>query len=147
VRAQWESVALNGKSIPSRAALVEAMFMTELKNLILTAGHDLSAVARPVRVGVTEEGDRYVLMNGNEKALSAGDMMMVDGEGVIASVVYGPDRRTRISPETREVLFVAYAPAGVGEDAVRRHLDDLCANVVLVAPEALTDVSAVLPAD
>lgn len=41
VKAQQESVALKGKPLPRRAALVEAMFMAELKNLILTAGHDL----------------------------------------------------------------------------------------------------------
>jgi hypothetical protein len=35
-----------GKPIPRRAALNEAMFKAELKNLIATAGHDL---ARPSR--------------------------------------------------------------------------------------------------
>ena len=86
VKAQWESVAVKGKPIPSRAALVEAMFMAELKNLLLTAGHDLTAVALPVRVDVTREGDRYVAINGTERVPAAGDMMMVDGEGIISSV-------------------------------------------------------------
>src|SRR4029453_18871668 len=49
VKAQWESVAVKGKPIPRRAALVEAMFMAELKNLVLTAGHDLAAVRLPIR--------------------------------------------------------------------------------------------------
>jgi hypothetical protein len=31
------------------------MFMAELENLILTAGHDLDAVARPLQVDVTAE--------------------------------------------------------------------------------------------
>ena len=77
-------------------------------------------------------------MNGSEQALRAGDMMMVDGEGIVSTVVYGPDRRTRITPETREVLFAVYAPAGVGESSVRDHLADIRANVLLVAPEAET---------
>jgi DNA/RNA-binding domain of Phe-tRNA-synthetase-like protein len=140
VKAQWESVAAKGKPIPRRAALVEAMFMAELSNLILTAGHDLAALALPVRVDVSQDGDWYVLMNGSERTLEAGDMMMVDGEGIISSVVHGPDQRTRITPETREVLFAVYAPAGVGVSGVRDHLDDIRANVLLVAPEAKTDV-------
>ncbi|MGD9147794.1 MAG: hypothetical protein PVI80_19670, partial [Anaerolineae bacterium] len=37
VQMQLESVALKGKSIPSIAALVEAMFIAELKNQLLTA--------------------------------------------------------------------------------------------------------------
>src|SRR5919198_6307933 len=64
VRAQRASVAVKGKPIPSRAALVEAMFMAELANLILTAGHDLDALTPPIRVGATEAGDEYVLLNG-----------------------------------------------------------------------------------
>ncbi|MBF8281343.1 MAG: hypothetical protein HW378_258, partial [Anaerolineales bacterium] len=35
---QLESVALKGKPLPRVAALVEAMFMAELKNQLLTAG-------------------------------------------------------------------------------------------------------------
>jgi DNA/RNA-binding domain of Phe-tRNA-synthetase-like protein len=146
VKAQWDSVALKDKPIPSRAALVEAMFMAELASLVLTAGHDLLAVELPVRVDVTGVDDRYVLMSGTERALGGGDMMMVDARGIIASVLYGPDRRTRIAPQTSEVLFVAYAPAGIGEDAVRRHLEGLRSNVLLVAPEAQTELLTALVA-
>ncbi len=147
VKAQWESVAVKGKAIPSRAALVEAMYMAELKNLMLTAGHDLTAVALPVRVDVTREGDRYVAINGTERVPAAGDMMMVDGEGIISSVLQGPDRRTRMTPETREVLFAVYAPAGVAESAVRSHLEDIAANVLLVAPQAEIGLLATLAAE
>jgi len=51
-------------------------------------------------------------------------------------VLYGPDRRTRITPETRQVLFTVYAPPGIGEQAVYDHLQDIQAHVLLVAPEA-----------
>jgi DNA/RNA-binding domain of Phe-tRNA-synthetase-like protein len=147
VKAQWESVAVKGKPIPGGAALVEAMFMAELKNLILTAGHDLEAVARPVEVAVTRDDDRYVVMSGRERATGPDDMMMVDRRGIISSVLQGPDRRTRITAETRVVLFAVYAPAGVDEGDVRRHLEDIRANVLLVAPEATTELMATLSAD
>jgi DNA/RNA-binding domain of Phe-tRNA-synthetase-like protein len=146
VKAQWESVAVKGKPIPSRAALVEAMYMAELKNQLLTAGHDLTALALPVRVDVTRVGDRYVAINGTERVPAAGDMMMVDGEGIISSVLQGPDRRTRITPETSEVLFAVYAPAGVGESAVRSHLEDIATNVLLIGPQAETGLLATLAA-
>jgi DNA/RNA-binding domain of Phe-tRNA-synthetase-like protein len=138
VKAQRESVAVKGKAIPSRAALVEAMFIAELENLILTAGHDLATIMPPVRADLARESDSYVLMNGTEQVAAAGDMMMVDGESIISTVLYGPDRRTQIRPETEEVLFAVYAPAGVGEDAVRDHLEGVRGNVLLVAPEADT---------
>jgi DNA/RNA-binding domain of Phe-tRNA-synthetase-like protein len=146
VKAQWESVARKGKPIPRRAALVEAMFMAELKNLILTAGHDLAAIELPLHVDVSGERDRYVLMNGAEQAARAGDMMMVDGKSIVSTVLYGPDRRTRITPETKEVLFAAYAPAGIGDNAVRDHLEAIRANVLLVVPQAETSALVTLPA-
>jgi hypothetical protein len=73
-------------------------------------------------------------------------MMMVDGEGIISTVLHGPDERTRIRPETRDVLFAAYAPVGIGEEEVRHHLVDIRANVLLVAPHAETGPLLTLPA-
>jgi DNA/RNA-binding domain of Phe-tRNA-synthetase-like protein len=133
VKAQWESVALKGKPIPARAALVEAMFMAELKSLILTAGHNLDSVTLPLQVDVTRDRDAYVLMNSSERRVRSGDMMMADRVGIVSTVLYGPDERTKIRPETRDVLFASYAPAGVGEDAVRAHLDNVHANVLCFA--------------
>jgi DNA/RNA-binding domain of Phe-tRNA-synthetase-like protein len=136
VQAQLESVALKGRSIPHVAALVEAMFMAEVKNLLLTAGHDLETIQAPVRLDVADGSERYTLLNGQEKVLKPGDMMMADGQGVISSVIYGPDRRTQITLATRHVFFAVYAPAGIGEQAVYQHLQDIQANVALVAPDA-----------
>jgi hypothetical protein len=68
-------------------------------------------------------------MNGTERVLGADDMMMVDGKSIICSVLHGPDRRTRITPETQEVFFAVYAPAGVGETAVQNGLRVECGHV------------------
>jgi DNA/RNA-binding domain of Phe-tRNA-synthetase-like protein len=138
VKAQRESVARKGRSIPRRAALVEAMFMAELADLVLTAGHDLDALESPLRADVMADGDRYVLLNGAEATLERGDMLMADGAGIVSSVLRGPDQQTQITPDTRRVLFAAYAPAGISEDVVRAHLEHIQANVELVAPEAQT---------
>ena len=144
VRAQRESVVTKGRPIPSRAALVEAMFMAELRNAILTAGHDRDRLELPVRADVSSDGDSYVLLGGAETMLADGDMLMADGAGIVSSILRGPDRRTRIVPETRNVLFAIYAPAGIGEARVRRHLEDIRANVELIAPDARTESTIVL---
>jgi len=133
---QIESVVLKGKSIPRVAALVEAMFMAELKNLLLTAGHDLDVVQMPVGVDVADGSERYVRLNGQEQVMKADDMMIADAQGIISSIIYGPDRRTQITPDTRQALFTVYAPAGIEKQAVRQHLQDIQANVELFAPEA-----------
>jgi DNA/RNA-binding domain of Phe-tRNA-synthetase-like protein len=136
VQLQLESVALKGKSIPRIAALVEAMFMAELNSLLLTAGHDLETVQPPIRLEVAEGTESYTLLNGKEQLLKADDMFMADAEGVISSVIYGPDRRTRITPETRQVFFGVYAVPGVGNQAVQDHLEDIRSNIMLFTQEA-----------
>ncbi len=119
---QIESVALKGQSIPRVATLVEAMFMAELENLLLTAGHDLEAVQMPVRLDVSNGSERYVRLNGQEQVMKAGDMMIADAQGIISSIIYGPDRRTQITSDTRQVLFTVYAPAGIERLRDRRYV-------------------------
>lgn|SRR5574341_867046 len=136
VQLQLESVALKGKPVTRSSALVSAMVTTELTNLLLTAGHDLDAIEPPVTLMVASGQERYRLLGGREQAPQAGDMMMADGRGIISSVLYGPDERTRLGPQTRQALFAVYAPPGIGEPAIRQHLDDLRAAIELFSPEA-----------
>jgi len=141
---QLESVALKGKSIPSVAALVEAMFMAELKNMLLTAGHDLDKLELPLTLGISSGGENFIGISGREETLRPGDMFIADCAGIISSVIYGPDARTCISSDTKTALFNVYAPAGIREEDVEAHLADIEDYVRLVAPEARTLARTVL---
>ena len=136
---QLESIALKGKSIPSVVPIVEAMFIAELKNRLLTAGHDLNALELPVTLDISKGHEQYTMLNGKEQSLKPRDMMMTDNQGIISSVIYGPDGRTRITQETKNPLFVVYAPPGVGEGQVIRHLQDIKEYIELFSPEVYVD--------
>ena len=140
VQMQLESVALKGKSIPRVASLVEAMFMAELKNLLLTAGHDRALVERPVGINVSDGSEEYLRINGQEQLLKKGDMFIADAQGIMSSIIYGPDRRTRINSDTSQLLFTTYAPPGIDPAAVREHLRDIERYVRLIAPAATTEM-------
>lgn len=136
VQLQLESVVFKGKSIPSVAALVETMFMAELKNFLLTAVHDLETLQLPLKIDVARGEESYIKMNGKEQLLKTGDMFIADTEGILSSIIYGPDRRTQVIPKTRQVLFTVYAPPGIERQTVQQHLEDMRDNVLLVSPEA-----------
>ena len=104
-----------GKSIPSVAALVEAMFMAEIKNMLLTAGHDLDSLQLPIRLDVTRGDEVYTLMRGQPQQVKPGDMIISDGQGIMSNIIYGPDQRTQIQPGTRNVIYTTYAPAGIAD--------------------------------
>jgi DNA/RNA-binding domain of Phe-tRNA-synthetase-like protein len=147
VMLQRESVVWKGRRIPSVSALVQAMFMAELKNGLLTAGHDLARVVLPIRVGVGTGAESYTGMGGEERIPKKGDMLISDGKGVLSSIIYGPDSRTAIGPDTRDLLFTVYAPAGIGIDRVRAHLEDIRGFIRVVAPEAATETLEACPAN
>jgi DNA/RNA-binding domain of Phe-tRNA-synthetase-like protein len=136
VQLQLESIVLKGRSIPRVAALVEAMFMAELSNLILTAGHDLDSVHGQVSVDVAAGGESYVTLSGQTQAIKQSDMFICDDEGTLSCVIYGPAHRARITPATTRVLFTTYAPPGIGVEKVHDHLSDLKANVLTITPDA-----------
>jgi DNA/RNA-binding domain of Phe-tRNA-synthetase-like protein len=133
---QLESVAIKGKPIPRTAALVEAMFMAELKNQLLTAGHDLDIVQEPAGISVATGKDSYIGLGNRDLQTKVGDMMISDADGILSSIIYGPDQRTRIRPETNRVLFTVYAPAGVNRRLLSDHLSDLKGFVRIVSPQA-----------
>ena len=136
VQLQLESIVLKGKSIPSVASLVECMFMAEVKNMLLTAGHDLDKLQLPLTLDVTQGTESYTLMRGETQTVKAGDMAISDGRGIISNIIYGPDQRTQITESTRNVVFTVYAPAGIEESLITSHRQDMRDYVMVIAAEA-----------
>lgn len=136
VQLQLESIVLKGKSIPTVASLVECMFMAEVKNMLLTAGHDLDTLQLPLTLDVTTGNESYVLLRGEDQVVKAGDMMISDGLGIISNIIYGPDQRTHINANTRNAVFTVYAPGGINGQAITQHLQDMRDYVLVIAPEA-----------
>ncbi|MEW5920718.1 MAG: phenylalanine--tRNA ligase beta subunit-related protein [Bacillota bacterium] len=137
---QLETLVFKGRALPRVSTLVEAMFMAELKNMLLTAGHDWDSLHEPVRIDVSRGDEQYILLNGEGKKLLPGDMLMADSQGIISSVIYGPDQRTRINPGTKNVLFAVYGVPGIAREAIRHHLQDIRDNVLLFAPQARAEL-------
>ena len=140
VQLQLESILFKGKSIPSVAALVEAMFMAEVKNMLLTAGHDLDTLQMPIRLDVTSGEEVYTLMRGQPQQVKPGDMIISDGQGIMSNIIYGPDQRTQIQPGTRNVLYTTYAPAGIEVASITRHLQDIERYVRIFSLDARTEL-------
>lgn len=136
IQLQLESIVLKGKSIPSVAALVESMFIAEMQDLLLTAGHDLDVLRLPLTLDVATGTEQYTLLRGEDQILKADDMMISDRAGVISSIIYGPDQRTQITPNTQNVVFTVYAPSGIDEQSVVHHLEHIRDNVLIFAPQS-----------
>jgi DNA/RNA-binding domain of Phe-tRNA-synthetase-like protein len=134
---QLESVALKGRALTSPGGpLVTALFAAEIDNLLLTAGHDADVVVGDLEVDASRGGEEYVGMGGREYVLKSGDMLMRDGEAIISAVLTGPDWRTRLQPSSTRALYVTYTPAGIEEELLRRHQEDIVDLVRVAEPAA-----------
>ena len=139
VMLQLESIALKNRNLPRISTLVSAMFAAELKNQLLTAGHDISKLQNPVVLNIANGNESYTGMGGKLQNLNPDDMFISDNVGVISSIIYGPDNRTPINPDTEGVLFTVYGPTGIRQEQIRNHLEDISSYVKLVSTDAVTD--------
>lgn len=140
---QLESVASKGRAIPSKLGAVTALFMAELKHGLVAAGHDLAKLRAPLRLAASQGGERYTGMNGAALVIPPGDMILLHEEGVLSSVLQGPDQHTPISPETRDALYTIYAPAEVPASTLEAQLEDLASNVLAYAPMAILETKVI----
>lgn len=135
VLGQLESV-LKGKGLPSVSPLVDAAFAAEMETLVLTAGHDADRISTPLILDALQGDEPFIPMRGDARTLKAGDMMLSDAYGVVCTILGGQDAQTPLTPATRRVLYVTYAPEGVPLSATEAQLAALRRHVQLFAPDA-----------
>ena len=116
---------LNNKEIPMIHPVLTCMFMAELKNIILTAVHNLDKLEddtiEVLRSNGTEE---YAKINEKVQKLKNNDIFAIDGTGIISSVLFGPDSRTKITDETKNFFFMCYS-FGLNNEEIESHMNDI----------------------
>ncbi len=116
---------IGNKEIPLVSPVVTCMFMAELKNIILTAGHDMDKLGEKIEVSCSDGTEEYVKINCKQQKLKKGDIFASDNNGIISSVFYGPDLRTKITDGTKKFMFMCYCPFNVSDNDIRDHMQDI----------------------
>lgn len=124
---QIKTVKSGGK-FPQVSVIVDCMFIAELKNRILTSGHDLDEIKGDLTFDISQGGEQYLKIDGRKQELKKNDIVLKDNEGILASILYGPARRTSISQKTKNSLFFAWCPYTMDENIILRHLNDIVQN-------------------
>jgi len=144
VQLQLESVVFKEKSIFSPSALVACMFMSELETGLLTAAHELTALKLPLTADAALGSETYQRLDGSQQTLKEGDMYIRDQEGILSSVIYGPDQRTQIHPDTDQAVFTTYGPPGISKDQIQDQLEILESFIKIFSPSAERSLLVVL---
>jgi len=138
VLAQLESILSGKRSLNAPSGLLAAMFQTELESMLLTAGHDLSALQLPLELKVATGNEQYQSMSGKAVTTVSGDLMVCSGENAISSILRGPDSQSRISKSTTGALFTVYAPQGIDTTTIQAMLKTLEGKIRAFSPGADT---------
>jgi DNA/RNA-binding domain of Phe-tRNA-synthetase-like protein len=130
-----------GKRLPNISVLVDSMFYAEMKNKILTSGHDLDQINGNLKFEVSNGHESYLKFDGKDQQLKKGDIYLRDDKNILASILYGPAKSTSITMNTKNVLFLAWCPVGITADIVKNHLMDIIFNLKLEFENLISEVS------
>lgn len=133
---QLESV-INGKNLPNATPLVQAMFLTEIKTALLIAGHDLKKCKTPLVLHMSRGGESYFGSGDREIIVKPNDICLSDQDNLILSIIYGQDEKTRITEDTRDVLFLIDGVPGLGKKHVEEGLEILMSFLTVLDPEII----------
>ena len=142
--AQLDSMLKGEKTCVYKTPLLQSMFFIELESMLLTAGHDLNKLKLPLYLKLAAGNECYQSISGRELSAVAGDMVMSDSSRVFSSILKGPDYDTRLTPDTRDVLFTIYAPPGIDAFKVKTALLRLEERIRAFTPDSITEILQVL---
>ena len=138
VLGQLESVLAGKKTLHPQSGLLQAMFLCEIESMVITAGHDLARLLGPLQVQVARGDETYRSISQREVTAVPGDLLVRDDNGVISSMMRGPDEGSRITAQTAGVFFVLYAPPVIATQTVTAALTLLEKRVRSFAPGCTT---------
>ena len=125
---QIKTIRKGGK-FPQVSVLVDSMFLAELNHRILTSGHDIDLFQGNLLFDVSEGGEQYLKINGKEQVLKKDDIILTDEKGILASLLYGPAKRTTIVSETKNALYFAWCPFGMMNELINEHLNQILTSL------------------
>lgn len=130
---QTESI-LQGRELPDTLAPVQVMFLTELQTGMLLSVQDLKKTALPMTVFGAEGGESFLGAGGRDIVLKPRDISVKDEAGVVLSIIYGQDERTRVREEAGDILYVINGVPGIPRETYEQTLDVLLYNLQILHP-------------
>ncbi len=113
---QLETTRRNG--LAKIDPFVDALLYCELTSGLLMGVQDQAPMQGNLVYDVAEEGESFAGMRGPVRC-SAGEIVLRDDLGIVASYFQGPDFRTRVTPKTTDLVFFAFAAPGLDAGDLR----------------------------
>jgi DNA/RNA-binding domain of Phe-tRNA-synthetase-like protein len=139
---------LQGKGLPRILNAVDLCNLCALRFLLPIGLYDAATVVPPVTLRRGRPGETYAGIRKDEVHLE-GRPVLVDAEGPFGNPT-SDSLRTSVSPSTRALVMVIFAPAAYTRDNLTAHVEEAAVGAVrhLAAGEnAVVTSGALVPAD
>jgi len=107
---------------PKYNLMVDAHFLAEMCAGILVAVTDYDRIEGGLRLDTALQGETSAGMGGRQFTTKEGEIVLRDTKDIICILCQGADEKTRVTDNTRNVLFYSYAVPGIEETYLREGL-------------------------
>jgi DNA/RNA-binding domain of Phe-tRNA-synthetase-like protein len=104
---------------PRYSLMIDAHFIAELCAGILVAVADYDRVAGVLNLDVAAEGEECTGLGERPFITREGEIVLRDEKEIICVLCQGADEKTRVQPDTQNVLYYAYAVPGIDPQDLR----------------------------
>ena len=136
------------KGLPGGSPLVKALLLSEMSTGLLMGAQDAAAIQGPLVFDLAEEGETFRGMR-SDVLCRKDEIILIDSEGIIATLFQGPDRRTRLNKNTKDIVFFVFSVPGVSATHVREAVESVrglfkaaCAEIHAQVHESRPAISA-----
>lgn len=121
--AQFEQVQQKG--LPPGNPLVQALLLAEMSTGLLMGAQDAATVQGELTYDLAQAGETFSGMR-SEVRCGENEIVLRDHEGIIASLLQGPDNRTRLSKSTKDVVFFIFSVPTISAAELQEGADMVC---------------------
>ena len=127
--------AIRSRGMPGGSPLVQALLLLEMSTGLLMGAQDAGAIQGELLYDLAAEGETFRGMR-TEVQCRKDEIVLRDSEGIIAALLQGPDYRTRLRNNTKDLMFFVFSVPGIslnevqdGAEAIRALFKEACAEI------------------
>ena len=96
--------------------------MAEMCAGILVAVTDFDRFEGALTLDLADEGERCIGLGHRDMVAGQGEIVLRDEREIVCILCQGPDEKTRVTEDTRNVLYYAYGVPGIDEQYLEQGL-------------------------
>jgi DNA/RNA-binding domain of Phe-tRNA-synthetase-like protein len=114
----------NGKSIKPVNFIVDSIMIAELRNALLLGVHDLDRIEGDIVLDAAREGESFVGIGQRAIITKRNEIVLRDHSGIWASYTQGPDGRTVVTPDSKNVMILGFFTPETSRDVMVEGIRD-----------------------